>query len=316
MNVIESLKITDLVIPDANPMEGYAYPGPIAFDSQFDEMVHSLNRQAESAINLDFSAEFDGILFRGRKLDTINGRHYTLRRIATSAWEFNQLGLAPVIEDLLMDDRLSSGGFVAIVGRPGQGKSTTCASVVVERMRRFGGLCLTIEDPVEVRLHGQHGDGRCLQMDVSGGREEYRQAILGSMRAYPAKTQTMVYVGEIRDGFAAANLLRSALDGRLVFTTFHAADPIGAIERLVSLASEEVGENEARNLLASSLRFVLHQELTMTGGDSAQLHLSTLINVPSVQTHIRKGMVQMASTEMERQQTLLKLGRTLKDIMS
>lgn len=111
-------------------------------------------------------------------------------------------------------------------------------------------------------LHGFHGKGFCLQREVERG-ESASEAVVDTLRAYPAKENTMMLIGEVRDASTAALALQSAVDGRLVVFTTHAGDVIDTIRRIINLASGAPGMsyNQARELFAASFRLILHQKL-------------------------------------------------------
>ena len=68
-------------------------------------------------------------------------------------------------------------------------------------------------------------------------------------------------VGEVRDKETAADLVRAAVNGHLVLTTVHASDVGTALGRLYALAAGAMDPLAARDLLASAVRIVVHQEL-------------------------------------------------------
>jgi twitching motility protein PilT len=79
----------------------------------------------------------------------------------------------------------------------------------------------------------------------------------------------MLLVGEVRDGETAGELVRAAVNGTLVLTTIHASDPKTAVARLSALASQTLGRDSANDLVASAVRLVFHQKLTLVPHESA-----------------------------------------------
>ena len=75
----------------------------------------------------------------------------------------------------------------------------------------------------------------------------------------------MILVGEIRDLNTIRTAITAAETGHLVFTTVHAGDCVGAVERLVSVfpADEQGG---IRRQLAMVLRAIIAQHLLVAGG--------------------------------------------------
>ena len=76
----------------------------------------------------------------------------------------------------------------------------------------------------------------------------------------------MILVGEIRDLNTIRTAIVAAETGHLVFTTVHAGDCVGAIERLVAVfpADEQDG---IRRQLALVLRAIVTQHLVVADGE-------------------------------------------------
>lgn len=164
-------------------------------------------------------------------------------------------------------ERLVKGGIGLFASKPGSGKSTTMAGVVRTRLETFSGMCKTIEAPVEMPLANRWGKGMCFQTAVDETlpiEQQYakpmRAIALRGFPAIPGGGRTMVMLGEVRDPATAALVVQSAV-GHLILTSIHGEDPVQACARLASMAGEVLGIDTARDMLASSLRFVVSQEL-------------------------------------------------------
>ena len=258
--------ITDWYLPLSDPLKGFIYPGPVMIQEHprlFDLAAHMLRLSVEHTKSgrVDFVIRHDGRSYRGHKINTITGPVYTLRRLPDHVPALEKLGMPSAVSQLLIHPKLSKGGLVLVCGETGQGKSTTCAATVKERMERLGSFCLTVEDPPEMPLNGTHGLGQCLQTEVED--EDWPAAMKGAMRCYPAVSGSMLYVGETRDAETAAAVLRIATNGHLVLTTLHAEGLESAVQRYQSMASGAKGmvQSEIQAILASSFRLALHQEL-------------------------------------------------------
>jgi twitching motility protein PilT len=128
-----------------------------------------------------------------------------------------------------------------------------------------GQVPATLEDPVELPLHGHIGGGFCLQKNVNPDdpyEERFARGIVDAMREFPgsAKSATLV-VGEVRDAETAGQLVRAANNGMLVITTVHASNARTALQRLFTLAAQTMGETVALQDLALATRVVIHQRL-------------------------------------------------------
>jgi len=266
-------QITDWYLPESGFMDGCLYPKnqnikdfAFLYEVAADLLQQCLDKTAdgydEFVASVSASGE-DGAApyrrsYRGHRITTIQGPVFALRRMPQTVPGLNDLGLDQALRKVLLSDHLNKGGLVLICGETGQGKSTTCAATIKERMFTLGSFCLTVEDPPEMPLHGVHGQGRCYQTEVQSGN--FAQAMRGAMRCYPTVNGSILYVGETRDHETAAEVLRIAMNGNLVFTTIHASDVPNALKRLLSMASQTMGD-DAKDILSSVFRVGMHQVL-------------------------------------------------------
>lgn len=202
-------------------------------------------------------------MFRGNKIKTIEGDCWNLRLLKNKVPRLVDLGMPRALIDVLTNKRLKSG-LVLIVGETGNGKSTTCGSIINELCVERGSFALTIEDPPEMPLHGHLGKGVCIQTEVS--KDGFANAIRSAMRSYPTANNSILYVGEIRDSETAKELIKVAANGHLVFTTIHGDSIISGLRRLVDMATDgdSARIKDVKTMLGSSLRLVVHQQLRNT----------------------------------------------------
>lgn len=322
--------VTDWYISAEDSTDGgssiLVYPGAFEAKGELEEHGKKLReialwRQGQELDELrDWRIEYRGIAYRAHRQRTVEGSMYILRKLKTGLPNVAQLGLPSDVLNMLLHQRFGeSGGLVLITGGPGHGKSTTTAAVVIKRVLRFGSFCLTVEDPPEFPLHGDHpADNGCIGkvVQVPAHPGSFAVDLKDALRCYPSNMMgSMLMVGEVRDGDTAAQLLRAAVNGQLVFATMHASDPIAALERLLALGRESMGADEAKSLLAYSLRMVLHQTLArdvLSGG--IRLQADVLVSAgptSSVAGRISSeaSNLRMLASEMERQRTLLSQGR-------
>ena len=119
-------------------------------------------------------------------------------------------------------------GLILFVGPTGSGKSTTLYSTLAH-LNDPEKKIVTAEDPVEYYL-----DGICqykVNEAIGNTFDEYA-------RRFMRKDPDIILIGEIRDELTAEACLRAALTGHLVFSTLHANDAVGAIQRLSNLGVE------------------------------------------------------------------------------
>lgn len=258
---IGSLK--ELFVNESNIDQSLVYPGAVSFVEFFDnsELVHkSLVDDFAAKNRSEFSIIIDGHRFRAVKFPSVSGNYYMLRKMPVAIPEIDTLGIPKAIIEYITSKKILSGGLILIVGTPGNGKTTTCASLVSRRLNLFGGVCISIEDPAEMPLHGFHGKGLCIQREIDN-ENFFGPAIRDAMRAYPSQTGCMMQIGEIRDDEAATLALRSSIDGRVVISTMHASGVYEAVQRLISMAAKQMGKDEARSLISSGLKAVVHQTI-------------------------------------------------------
>ena len=145
---------------------------------------------------------------------------------------------------------IRKNGLVLVSGSTGQGKSTLIKSMLLEANPEKRRMIL-LEDPVEMKVKGT------VQMPI--GKFSFADGVRSCMRAVP----DIIVVGETRDGETAKNTIDAAMSGHLTYTTIHANDCVGAIERFI-LKVVETGEMSAEDVrfnMSSSLLISVNQVL-------------------------------------------------------
>ena len=173
-----------------------------------------------------------------------------IRRLDSTFRSFDELGLPKRLEDFCHE----RDGLVIVTGPTGSGKSTTLATMIDIINRSRPGHVITIEDPIEF----VHKSDRCFVNQRQVGRDavSFNAALVESLRQDP----DVILVGEIRDMDTIRTALRAAETGHLVFTTLHAGDCAGAVERLISVFPADE-QNSVRHQLALVLRGICAQHL-------------------------------------------------------
>ncbi len=279
----------------------------------------------------DFRVEYrlgDALyLFRGHRDYTVTGTQVALRRHPTTTPHLSELNLPAMWKDLFLRDSLLKGGLILICAVTGKGKSTTLASIVRARLETYGGFCRTVEDPVELPLHGEHGTGVCRQtpVDPRHGEEGFAKALRSSLRSYPALPAggSMLVVGEVRDSETAAELLRAAVNGHLVLTSMHAGDIRAGVARLSAMAEKTMGVDVARDLLGTALVYAVHQDLTIdpreTGWKRGKITGSMLYSAAAssaVAATIRDGRFANLAQPLDQQQALMRTVATAEQFIA
>src|ERR1700750_105158 len=154
---------------------------------------------------------------------TLGAPYFTLSRVAARIFPLASVNLPAETEQWLL--RHDSRGLVLFCGAMSSGKTSSSGSIMSARLCEHGGLAMALEDPIETLLDGMHGQGRCMQIEVSRHNGGYLEGLTKVLRARVGT----VLVGEIRPGPTAERVLSLASTDHLVFSTIHAASPAAAI---------------------------------------------------------------------------------------
>ena len=220
-----------------------------------------------------FRMELEGRVFRAQLGVNSHDHDVQIRVLPAQAPTLADMKMPPVWRSLLLSEHLLNGGLVLITAPNGQGKTTTASAIVSSRLKAFGGMANTVEDPIELPLQGVWGNGLCIQRPADTAVEEvepgqgYYRALIEALRQFPAMSGggTMLFVGEIRDATTAAETLKAAASGHLVLATMHANSSEAAVRRMLTLSADARNGLDlfnAREMLASSLRAVFNQRLS------------------------------------------------------
>lgn len=187
---------------------------------------------------------------RATHLKAANGQSiFYVRRFMQGVASLDKLGVPKAIATRLLSQNLKQG-LVMLCGKAGSGKTTLANSVIIERLKQWGGVCVTAENPIELEISGRHGKGMCFAHEVDND-VGMANAVINFLRTSP----NIIFLGEIRDAFVAKEAVLAALSGHLVITTFHGHSIVGALSRFAGF----IGDN---NLLADALSVVAFLELS------------------------------------------------------
>ncbi len=138
----------------------------------------------------------------------------------------------------------SPHGLICLTGPTGSGKTTSLYCILNEIKSPEKNI-LTIEDPVEYRIDS---------VNQVQAKPEIGLDFARGLRTFLRQDPDIIMVGEVRDLETAEICVRSALVGRLVLSTVHTNDAVGAIARFLDFGVEPF-------LLASTLTMVIAQRL-------------------------------------------------------
>ncbi len=258
----------------------------------------------DNIANPDSSYEYDGMRFRQSYQRLANSQEWViLRRISSRVPALEELSFASHICEHLR--RLGQrDGLILISGPTGHGKTTTSFALLADYLKRFGGVGITIEDPVEYMLDGPVGDyGYCYQVQVDKD-EDWATPLKRALRWTPR----YMLVGEVRSPRAAEQILRAATTGHLVITTIHAGSVEESFMGLMHLAEQSIG-HAANYMLAQALTAAWHQTLGSAGPFIRYVFTEENNNGDPVRALIRENKVGMINSYIDRQAARMDMSR-------
>lgn len=234
---------------------------PDEIDALADELMNTAHRQqlADRGAADGACSSPSGTRYRFNIFRRYGKKAIILRRLEDRFRSLAELGLPDALYRLAD----LSDGLVVISGPTGSGKSTTLATLLDKINRERRCHMVTIEDPIEYVHVPKMAEvnQRELYTDVP----DFNQALVSALRQDP----DVILVGEVRDLKTIRMAITAAETGHLVYTTVHAADCVGTIERLVAVfpADEQDG---IRRQLAMVLRAIVNQQLLPAITDSGK----------------------------------------------
>lgn len=246
--------------------------------------------------NPDSSYQYDGMRFRLSYQKLANKQEWIcLRKISSRVPMLEDLSYAPHMVQHLR--RIGQrDGLIIVSGPTGHGKTTTCFALLADFLRNFGGVGITIEDPVEYMLDGPVGDhGYCYQVQV-GRDEDWATPLKRALRWTPR----YILVGEVRSPRAAEQILRAATTGHLVITTIHAGSIEESLMGLMHLAEQSM-DAEANFMLAQGLTAAMHQTLGASGPFLRYVMTEEGNNGDPIRSLVRENKVGMINSYIDKQ---------------
>lgn len=228
-------------------------PAPENLKSDIERLKSICDEFSNRTGRKEFSVEHDGVIYRVTlSVNYSNKINYVIRQTPHEIMPIANIGVPS--EFIKEFKNRQSVGLVLIAGKMGVGKTTTAASILSHRTASLGDLSVSIEDPIETKLEGKHGVGRCIQLEVND-EITYPAALKTAMRMGAGN----LLIGEIRDSESALEALKAGLNGMFVIATIHANGIADAIERFDILCSAKT--NNSRASISRALSFVLNQSM-------------------------------------------------------
>ena len=201
-----------------------------------------------------------------------------LRTINAKIPNFEELGLPPVLKDVVMAKR----GLVIMVGGTGSGKSTSLAAMTGYRNENSYGHIITIEDPVEY-VH-DHKNCVITHREVGVDTDSWQIALKNTLRQAP----DVIMIGEIRDRETMDYAIAFAETGHLCMATLHANQ---ALDRIINFFPEERRHQLLMDLSLNIRAIVSQRLIPKKDAKGRAVAVEILLNSPLIQDLIFKGEV-------------------------
>jgi type IV pilus assembly protein PilB len=174
---------------------------------------------------------------------TAAGESVVLRLLdpVREALDVASLGLTPTEQARFLPAFRAPQGAVFITGPTGSGKTSTVYAVLSQINDRAKSI-VTVEDPVEYRLHGT----KQIQVNPRAG-VDFPNALRSILRADP----DIVLIGEVRDAETARIAADASITGHLVLSTLHTTRAASAPMRLIDMGVEPYLVSSALTLVAA-----------------------------------------------------------------
>lgn len=221
------------------------------------------------------------------------------RRIPNEFLTFEQIGLPPVIVDLLHRPR----GLFLVTGPTGSGKTTTLASMINWMNDNLDHHIITLEDPIE--YYHEHHLSTINQREIGVDVPNFPEALRRALRMDP----DVILVGEMRDLDTIQSAITAAETGHVVFGTLHTTGAQGTVDRIIDVFPTSQQE-QIRTQLSTSIIGILSQALLPRKPKGLVAAYELLVVTPAIANLIREAKTYRINSSI---QTGRKYGMQLLD---
>lgn len=222
-----------------------------------------------------------------------------LRRIPNEFLTFEQLGLPPVIRDLIQRPR----GLILVTGPTGSGKTTSLASMINWLNDNVDHHIITLEDPIE--YYHKHKKCTINQREIGVDVPTFPEALRRALRMDP----DVILVGEMRDLDTISAAITAAETGHVVFGTLHTTGAEGTVNRIIDVFPTNQQE-QIRTQLSTAILGILSQALLPKKPKGLVAAYEMLVVTPAIANLIRENKTYRIPSSI---QTGRKFGMQLLD---
>lgn len=222
-----------------------------------------------------------------------------LRRIPNEFLTFEQLGLPPIVRELIQRPR----GLFLVTGPTGSGKTTSLASMINWMNNNLDHHIITMEDPIE--YYHDHIKSTINQREVGVDVPSFPEALRRALRQDP----DVILVGEMRDLETISAAITAAETGHVVFGTLHTTGAQGTVDRIIDVFPTNQQE-QIRTQLANAIIGILSQALMPRKPKGLVAAYEMLVVTSAISNLIREGKTFRINSSI---QTGRKFGMILLD---
>ncbi|TWT58468.1 Twitching mobility protein [Thalassoglobus neptunius] len=201
-----------------------------------------------------------------------------LRRIPNEFLTFEQLGLPPIISELISRPR----GLFLVTGPTGSGKTTSLASMINWLNDHEQHHIITLEDPIE--YYHDHKKSTINQREVGVDVPNFPEALRRALRMDP----DVILVGEMRDLETISSAITAAETGHVVFGTLHTTGAQGTVDRIIDVFPTSQQE-QIRTQLSAAIIGILSQALLPRIPKGLVAAYEMLVVTPAIANLIREA---------------------------
>lgn len=213
----------------------------------------------------------------------------SLRLLPYRMMSFAEIGLPPVMNDLLLQER----GLILVTGPTGSGKTTTLASMINYILEKRNCHILTVEDPIEY-YHEHHG-GIMTQREIGIDIPSFSEAVMSGLRLDP----DVILIGELRGLDTMLAALVAAETGHLVMATLHTIGAALTVDRIINAFPSE-NQEQVRIQMSNCLLAVISQVLVpCASGKGRVAAFELMVATTAIQSLIREKKTFRITSEIQ-----------------